>query len=194
MSMAMEQPSDRRLIGFLALSLVLHALWLAVPLRTRTEPTDAPRPFVARLVPRVEHTVESTLAEPTQKSAVAERLSVPTAKPTAPKTPASNPAPVTATISPAPATPAINLDAAVATARAYAREAQPRTSLDPPKRELTVEAAVARATEPDVIVESRGANGEHVTKTKRMRCVTPLTVPHYMQGMEIPTLCEARKG
>lgn len=185
----MEQPADRRLIGFLAISVALHALWLAAPLRPRTEPPDGPKPFVAHLLPRVDRTVEPARIEPiapprTQKSVVAARLPMPAT------TPASASAPVTATISPAPATPAIDLDAAVATARAYAREAPPRTSLDAPKRELTVEAAVARAMAPDMVVESRGVNGEHVTKSKHSRCVTPLTVPHYLQGMTIPTLCE----
>jgi hypothetical protein len=188
-AIASERPPNRRLIGFLALSLALHALWLAVPLRTRNAAPEGPKPFVARLLPRVDLAIEPARTEPAPKSAVVERLSVPAT------TPRSNAASVTATISPAattPASPTINLDAAVATARAYAREAQPRTSLDAPKRELTVETVIARATAPDVMIETRGANGEHVTLTKHTRCVTPLTVPHYMQGMEIPTQCGAR--
>ncbi len=189
--MTMTHPPHRRLIGFLTISLILHAWWLTAPLRMRTEPPDAPRRFIARLVPRADRMIEPARIDPAQKPAVAAPLA------TQSKTPRNNPAPATATISPAPATPAspaIDLDAAIATARAYARETQPRTSLESPKPPLTVEAAIARATEPDVTIETRGPNGERVLKSKHSRCVIPLTVPLYMQGMEIPTQCEARKG
>jgi hypothetical protein len=183
-----QQAPDRRLVGFLAVSLALHLLWLAVPLSSGGTAPAAATPIIAHLAPRLERPLEPPHLDPaphkpapntpTQKSAVAGRLSV------------AAPATVTeATIAPAPATPRINLDAAAATARAYAREAQPRTSLDAPKPVPTVETAIARATEPDVIVESRGPNGELVTKSKHSRCVTPLVVPHYLEGMTVPTLC-----
>jgi hypothetical protein len=178
--------SNKNLVRFVVLSIALHAAllyWLR-PFKTESphqEPLEvtfsARQPAPPRVAP----------AEPprAQKSVVAERLPMPAT------TPASSPAPVTATISPAPA-PAINLDAAIATARAYAREAQPRTSLDAPKPMLTVETAVARATEPDVTVETHGAAGEHVTTSRHSRCVTAIVVPHYMQGMTMPTLCGKR--
>lgn len=196
MSLVEQQAPDRRLVGFLAVSLALHLLWLAIPLSPGSTAPTAATPIIAHLAPRVERPIEvphvdpaphkpvpitptqSPAQNPAQKSAVAGRLSV------------AAPATVTeATIAPAPATPLINLDAAAATARAYAREAQARTSLDTPKPMPTVETAIARATEPDVIVESRGPNGELVTKSKNSRCVTPLVVPHYLEGMTVPTLC-----
>ncbi len=93
-----------------------------------------------------------------------------------------------------PATPPVDLEAAFATARTYGHEPVRRRSLDAPQPPLTVESAIARATAPDVVIETRGANGEYVTKTRHSRCVTPTVVPHYMQGMTMPTLCEATKG
>jgi hypothetical protein len=183
MSMAMERPPDRRLIGFLAISVALHALWLAVPLRNRAWSPEPPPPIEARLLPRIDRAIEPAHTEPARKSAVAVRLPQTSVATNMPETLVS-----------APAAPAINLDTARATARAYARETQPRTTFDAPKPLLTVEAAVARATEVDVVIETRGAAGEYITKTRNGRCVTPLMVPHFLEGKTMLTQCEMRKG
>jgi hypothetical protein len=186
MSIAADHSSDRRLLGFLAVSVALHVLWLAVPLPTRTLPPPLPA-LIAHL----------TQPAAPQKSAVVvwnaphgvrqlERGSPTASAPAAPIVPTDT--------APEPATPAINLDAAFATARSQAHEAQPRTALDAPKPELTVETAVARATRRDVLVETRGAAGEYVTMNGNSRCVTPLVVPHFLEGKTMLTQCEARKG
>lgn len=90
--------------------------------------------------------------------------------------------------------PVIDLDAARATARAQARETRPTTRELPEsiRPRTTVETAIARAMEPDRRVESRGSAGELVTETRDLRCVTPLIVPHYMQGMTLPAQCTSR--
>ncbi len=186
MSIAREYPPDRRLIGFLAVSLVLHGLWLAIPLNTRISLQAA-----RQLVPLT----AELLQQPTPKSVVAARL---------PERTSTRPSDVSAEIDTghtAPASPelaapgpTISIDGALATARAYAHEPVPRTSLDAPKLPLTVEAAVAKATEPDIAVESRGAAGEYVTTTRHWRCVKPLVVPNFMDGVTILAQCTRRKG
>jgi hypothetical protein len=180
MSLATDFPPDRRLFGFLAVSVALHLLWLAIPLPTRSSPST-PAPLIAHLASPAEQ----------KKSAVVVRQlerGIPIAS--APDSTIVH----ADTIAPEHTTPTINLDAAFATARSQAREAQPRTPLDAPKPLLTVEAAVARATRPEVIVETRGAAGEYVTMNGRTRCVTPLVVPHFLEGKTMLTQCEARKG
>jgi hypothetical protein len=176
----MASATDRRLLGFMAISTALHLLCLAIPLRSRVS-LPAPPPLVARLAP----------PEPPQKSAVVARHAergMPTARvPEAMIAPAD-------TAAPEPATPAIDLDAAFATARRQARETQPRAELDAPQPRLTVEAAVARATQRQVLVETHGAAGEYVTMTGNTRCLTPLVVPHFLEGKTMLTQCEALKG
>jgi hypothetical protein len=179
----MESPSNRRLIGFLAISVALHALWLAVPLPTRTALIDTPPPLVARLMPRADRSLEPARTEPTQKSAVAARLPDTSPALSAPESSAAT-----------PADPAIDVDAAYSVARGYARETQPHILRDAPKPVLTVEAAVARATQPDVVIETHGAAGEYVTKTRKLRCVTPTYIPHFLEGKTMLTQCEALKG
>lgn len=184
MSMVMDRPPDRRLIGFLAISVALHALWLAVPLHNRTWSPDTPPPIEARLLPRLDRTIEPAHTEPARKSAVAARLHETPITAGAPERPGG------ALTTP----PAIDLDMARATARAYAREAQPRTTLDTPKPLLTVETAIARAAEADAAIETRGAAGEYVTMSRHTRCVTPIFVPHFLEGKTMLTQCEVRKG
>jgi hypothetical protein len=171
---------DQRLVGFLAVSAALHLLWLAIPLPTRVAPPKQ-APLVAHLAP----------PELPQKSAVVGRQQergIPTAR-----TPDTAIVPAEAD-APERATPTIDLDAAFATARSQARAAPPRTTLDAPRPELTVEAAVARATQRQAFVETRGAAGEYVTINGNSRCVTPLVVPHFLEGKTMLTQCEARKG
>jgi hypothetical protein len=179
---ATEHPPDRRLIGFLAVSVLLHSLWLAIPLHTRTSLQISRQlaPLTAQL-----------LQQPTPKSVVAVRLAERTAAPPS-DVGTYHVAPAAPEL--AAQSPTISIDGALATARVYAREPVPRTSLDAPKPVLTVEAAVAKATEPDIAVESRGAAGEYVTTTRHWRCVTPLVVPLFMEGVTILAQCERRKG
>lgn len=176
----MTSAADRRLVGFLAISVALHLLWLAIPLPNRGSP---PRlvPLNARLAP------PPTLQE---SVVMARRASRGVAAPAPPETAIVGREAATAE----PAPPAINLEAAFATARSQASIAQPRSSLGAPQPLLTVEAAVARATRPDVLVETRGAAGEYVTINGRTRCVTPLQVPHFLEGKTMLTQCETRKG
>lgn len=184
---------SNKLVRFVLLSLALHAA-LVCWLKPFSAESPNPKRLEVTLSERQPTPPRAAPAEPppAQKSAVAERLPE---RPIATNRPNSGvrvtiPTPAT----PTPAAPTINLEAALSTARSYAHEAQPRTTLDAPKPMLTVETAVARATEPDVVVETRGPNGEFVTKSKHSRCVTQLVVPHYMQGMTMPTLCSAGKS
>ena len=177
------------IIRFLLLSLALHATVLyfvrSIDIDTPASPTPSlsvtlsPLQFVPASEP-------PTRTDPAQKSAVVVRHAEPSAVMSVPASPASE-----ATIAPATAT--IDLDVARATARAYAREPVPRTTLDAPKPLLTVEAAVARSTEPDFVIETRGPAGERIVTTRNMRCVTPLVVPHFMEGVTVLALCEKRK-
>lgn len=94
---------------------------------------------------------------------------------------------------------ALDLDAAWATARAFAKETRDQgrrmpAGGDTPPLPLTVEAAIAKATRPDVEVESRGAGGEWVVQDRKKRCVTPTQVPHFLEGKTMLTQCELRKG
>lgn len=105
---------------------------------------------------------------------------------------------------PAPATsaerphPAVDVGQALATARAAAREwrAAPgaMVPMPPPALPITVETAIARAARSDVVVESRGAAGEWVTRRGDRRCVTPVQVPFYLAGKSMLTQCDAWKG
>lgn len=172
----MSQAGDRRLVVFLALSIALHVLWLALPLRTKATGVVA-LPLSVRLA-SPEKSVVVGRHLPRGHSAIAARHLSPGAE---------------ASVEAAPAAPpAIDLDAAFATARSLGRET-PSTHETPPPP-LTVETAIARATQPDAAIETRGANGEYVTRTRRSRCVTPLLVPHFLEGKTMLTQCEALKG
>lgn len=177
----MSQADDRRFAVFLALSLALHALWLALPLRTKaTGEAASPTPLNVQLAPlRAEKSVVVTRHLPGA-------FSTPKREPVA-----AAEAPVAA---PAPAPATIDLDAAFATARGIGREAPSRPPIDAPRTPVTVETAIAMATRPDVPIETRGANGEYVTRSRKMRCVTPIHVPHFLEGKTMLTQCEALKG
>lgn len=90
--------------------------------------------------------------------------------------------------------PRLDVDAAKAIARTFARENLPRSSdiQSPPPNRL--EGVIARAVAEDALVESRGSNGETVLTSRHKRCVIPLSVPHHMSGMSLPLLCETRSG
>lgn len=179
----MSQTGDRRLVVFLALSLVLHALWLALPLRTKTTGEAAmPVPLRVHLAPPGE-----------EKSVVATRHPPRGGAATNARTPAPSAEIPVDTVPSAP--PAIDLDAAFAAARSAGRAAPSRPSPDtPPRMQTTIESAIARATQADEVIETRGANGEYVTRTRHSRCVTPIYVPHFLEGKTMLTQCEALKG
>lgn len=176
----MTRAADRRLIAFLAVSAVLHLLALSLPRLSPPVDRDATGPLAVRLLP-------SQL----EKSVVVARRAARTAAPATASSPAfvgqSAPAPETAA-------PKIDIDAAFATARSHGRETQARVAPDAPQPQLTVEAAIARATRPDALIETRGAAGEYVTISGKTRCVTPLLVPHFLEGKTMLTQCETRKG
>lgn len=90
--------------------------------------------------------------------------------------------------------PQIDLAAAKAVARAFAREPVPQNPIDKPRTPITLETAIAKATMPDADIETRGAAGEHVVHNRKTRCVTPILVPWYMEGVTMPTQCEVKKG
>lgn len=201
-SLALIDPGIRarrenlRLIGFLALSVLLHLAWLAWPL-------DPHRPSALRNTPLVAH-LPALLQSATPVVSPSKQPEKPATdtitRPHVPGAPASATlpplrAPGLPEAVPPPVVPTIDLDAARASARAYAREPRPaRKALSgaTPPRPATVESAIARVMEPDRVVESRGPAGELVTETRDMRCVTPLVVPHYLQGMTVPTQCTPR--
>lgn len=101
------------------------------------------------------------------------------------------------TESPPPPQPpaAVDIGQALATARAAAKEwqAAPDATGGPPLP-TTMASAVAAAHRSAVVVESRGAAGEWVTRQGRTRCVTPLQLPFYLAGKSMATQCDAWKG
>ncbi len=101
------------------------------------------------------------------------------------------------TESPPPPQPpaAVDIGQALATARAAAKEWQtaPDAKGGPPLP-TTMASAVAAARRSAVVVESRGAAGEWVTRQGRTRCVTPLQLPFYLAGKSMATQCDAWKG
>jgi hypothetical protein len=172
----MADAGNRRLLGFLALSIALHALWLAVPLRTQgTRDAAIPIPLNVRLA-----------LPPVKKSAVATRLSTPRNALPAETTTATAAAPTQ------DAAVKVDLDAAFATARSLAKNSPAAAPVRPPQ--TTMAAAVAGALRNNETIETRGAGGEYVTVTGKTRCVTPLVVPHFLEGKTMLTQCETRKG
>jgi len=184
--------SGHRLAGLILLSLLLHGLLLALPgwrLQGSAAPTAA-RLHVDLVVPA------PPAPRPTQALPVTA-----TARPTMERLATARPSPIPraevslASPSPAATTAAATIDlaAALATARAQARAVPGAPSQAGPPT-ITVEAAIARAIRSDSLVETRGAGGERVTIQGRFRCVTPLVVPHFMEGKTVLTQCEAIKG
>lgn len=176
---------------WLLVSLALHLLLLLVWLPVRSGPAVAPEP--TRLDIRLNRTVTAT--GPVAAPQADRQPRRPTAAPeTGPAVsgPVSGSSPTSETELSRP--PGIDLDAAMGTARRYGREPPPRRlPTDPVEKLLTVEAAVARATEPDVIVEKRGNAGEYIVEGKHFRCVQALNKPHYLQGMMTPALCTSKR-
>lgn len=175
----MAEAGDRRFLVFLALSIALHALWLAVPLRTKVAGAAAV-PLSVQLAPLT----------PAEKSAVVVRPLPPGRSATsAHQTSLGAEPPIDAAPS---LPPAIDLDAAFATARSVAKDRPAAAPVTP--SQTTMATAVAGALRNHETIETRGANGEYVTISGKTRCVTPLLVPHFLEGKTMLTLCETRKG
>jgi hypothetical protein len=174
------------LLGFLALSAVLHLLFLAIEMSPKTSSAGARTPLSVQ-ISRVDPPPRPPAAATADKAETVSRLSRP---PSAAKAPDA----VIGLPVQDQTMPAIDIDAARATARSYAREPRPHLPFEPTQKVLTVETAIARATAPDVVVETRGTAGEYVTQSRHSRCVTPLVVPYFMAGKTMLTLCEVRKG
>lgn len=185
-STAREVSPESRLPGFLLVSLVLHGLWLAMPLSA-----PAPAASPGRPAPLAAH-----LAAPIHRTQTAAAL--PGGKPAAmrarPLLPAKLKSVAEAGQIAAPeasAVTTIDLGATFASARAYGRE-PPQGS--PPRMTLTLESTIARAIRQDEAIETRGAAGEYVLRQGRSRCVTPLQVPHFLEGKTMLTQCDVGKG
>jgi hypothetical protein len=190
-------PRDRRVLGFLLLSLLLHILWLALPLSRQASLTSVrPLPALAVHLARPEALHEVATGQPLPKPAEGARSAHPRALET------SRPeAAATAHTKLEPASPqerqgtGINLETAFAAARSIAKDTKAAPSaLGSPTLPLTVETAVAKATRPDVVVESRGANGEWVTQDRKSRCVARIQRKWFEEGVPMLTLCEVKKG
>jgi len=194
-------PPDR-LTRFLLASLALHVLVLVLLPRKYEPAIDAiPPPLSVRILPprpsvaaMPDTSIPSSLPGPGNRSRPAARAS--TSGEAVAEHAATDAAPATGI---EPSRPAIDLDAALATARAFAKETREQgrrmpAGGDAPPLPLTVEAAIAKAARPDVEIESRGANGEWVVQDRKKRCVTPIQVPHFLEGKTMLTQCELRKG
>jgi hypothetical protein len=184
-------------LGFLLLSLLLHVFWLALPLSKQVSLTSIrslPALAVHLAQPQAprEIATEQALPKPTENTR--------SAHPRAQEASRSE-AQVTAHPEREPALPqerqgtSINLETAYAAARSIAKDTKPApNTLGSPALPQTVETAVAKATRPDVVVESRGANGEWVTQDRKTRCVGRIQRKWFEEGVPMLTLCEVKKG
>ena len=179
---------DRRLPGFLLLSLLLHIAWLALPAARRAAPAS-----VWRQPALAVHLAQPPAPEPTQ---VAGR--------DRPRTQNARRHEIAATADAKrePATPVhrdqgiqthIDLETVFAAARMIAKDRTPNAAVKPESMP-GVEAAVAKATRADVLVEERDAAGNWIHRIGGRRCVVAvLRIPFFMQGMAIPVQCEVSK-
>jgi hypothetical protein len=90
--------------------------------------------------------------------------------------------------------PSVDISAALASARAIAREtpqAIARRTTRPPDALAT---AIGRATNAHAVTETRGADGEWITTDGKRRCVTRVQLKWFEQGVPMLPLCEIRKG
>jgi hypothetical protein len=97
-----------------------------------------------------------------------------------------------------PPYPGVDLEAALGTARTIGQEQNRQQKRQPihggtAHLPLTIESAVADATKPDVIVESRGAAGEYIVEGRNFRCVTPLLAPRHLEGVSMLTQCAKKR-
>jgi hypothetical protein len=183
-----EFASGPNLIWAIAFSLLVHlCLALLLP-RLPAQPTRL-APIHAHLAATAR---DETIAQP--PSPPVRKLAERSASAAKSDPPAHSLQGIPATTSPTTPIPTVDVAAAMATARAIAKEPLPRTTLGPTRTPITVETAIARATQPDVVVESRGANGEWVTQDRKSRCVGRIQRKWFEEGVPMLTLCEVKKG
>jgi hypothetical protein len=190
-------PRDRRVLGFLLLSVLLHILWLALPLSRQAALTSVrPQPSLAVHLAQPRAPREVATEQPLPKPAESARSSRPRAQEVSRPETAAAAHPEREAASPQEHRPAsINLETAFAAARSIAKDTKPApNTIGSPALPLTVEAAVAKAAKPDVVVESRGANGEWVTQDRKSRCVGRIQRKWFEEGVPMLTLCEVKKG
>jgi hypothetical protein len=174
----------------IAFSLLVHlCLALLLP-RLPAQPTRL-APLQAHLAPTVRDTTIPPIPSPTVRSLPEQPSATATSDASAPARSVQG---VPATVSPTTPVPTVDVAAAMSTARAIAKEPLPRTTLGPTRTPITLETAIAKATQPDVIVESRGANGEWVTQDRKSRCVGRIQRKWFEEGVPMLTLCEIKKG
>lgn len=184
LSVAPTANERKRLLALLAASVLLHLFILTVVVPRQPAHGPAVAPLDVQLH-RSKQLPEPSPALPVPAAGTDHRP----IRATPPSAPSEAAPPSTVS---APLPPSIDLEAVRATVRRYAREPGQRQPEPREARPLTVEAAVARAAEPDQVVEKRGAAGEYVTESKNFRCVQALVKPHYLDGMNPPPLCQRR--
>jgi hypothetical protein len=189
-------PRDGRVLGFLLLSLLLHGLWLALPLEKRASPGPvSPPPSLAVQLVQPPAPREIMIDQPSPRPRRRTRDDTPR-----PQDTSSTDAATTVLSDRVPASTSqrqhtgIDLETAYAAARSIAKDTKPPSTIGSPALPLTVEAAVAKATKPDTVIESRGANGEWVTQDRKTRCVARIQRKWFEEGVPMLTLCEVKKG
>jgi hypothetical protein len=188
--------TGKRMPAFLLLSLLLHLVWLTLPImpkRATRHQAPSARPLAVHLA-RPQPAMVAPVGAKAARAAVVRGL-VPPAEIIGPPPPATDhgePRPAASADQP----PAIvDIGQALATARSAAREWQAAPgAMAPPALPATVETVVARAARSDVVVEIRGAAGEWITRRGNSRCITPLQVPFFLAGKSLLTQCDAWKS
>jgi hypothetical protein len=181
------------MVAFLALSLLLHALFLALLLRLASGncrfalPTGEVTSLVVQLMSGTKPSASLPLNKPNAvshavsgSSSVIDHRQSTDAEDTAMDTLSS----------PEMQGPSINLDAAFASARSIGKEAKASSNPGrPPTPKTSIESAIAKAFVSGNIVETRGADGEWVYQNGKLRCVSPVRIGVYMQGVTLMPLC-----
>lgn len=181
------RPRHRPLVWAIGLSLLLHlcvGMWWWPRAGSGA---SAPPPFSVHLLPPLPNA--QALLKPFGAQASARTKPVP--GPASAATSVPTPATASDTAQP-PRT--VDAQAAFAAARAIALEARSERRPGATTPPVSVETAVARATRPDVVVESRGANGEWVTQDRHVRCVARIQRKWFEEGVPMLPLCEIKKG
>ena len=179
---------NRRLAWAIAFSLLLHAglgLW-RLPSRSAAGEST---PFQVHLTPALPRT--PALRRPQQPPANTHTRPVPSATSGPPPAVAAAPS---ATADADRQQSVIDTRAALGAARAIALEPRSERTFGSPKMPVTVEAAVARAAQPDIVTESRGADGEWVSRDRNRRCVARIQRKWFEEGVPMLPLCEVKKG
>lgn len=186
---------DKRMPGFLLLSVLLHVGWLLLPLHHRAAEDD--RSSGPRLAVHLSTAPGTALSAPATATPdlPAGRGAAPARRRSTPPGAETNFAKAADSQPPEPPPVPVDLRQALATARAAAKEWQAASDAsERPALPPTIASAVAAASRSAVIVESRGAAGEWVTRQGRIRCVTPLQIPFYMAGKSLVTQCDSWNG